>query len=552
MAETISTAPRLVGPSVDRLGTGRRAILGAALGASVTAGGVARRAAAASSVAVLRSPEQLRSAYDHVIVGAGSAGCVLAHRLSRAGRHILIIEAGEVATLPEIANPPDWPALQGSQVDWRYETTPQPGLGGRVVTCPRGKVVGGSSAINALAYQRGHRAAYDRWPEGWRYADLLPYFKRAETFSGGADAWHGGDGPLHVLALAGVADRTPIAGAFVEAAQERNFSYAPDIGGATPTGAGWNQLSVRDGVRDDAATAYLGALEGPVVDLLVDTRVIGLALERGRCVGVQLTNRVVRPDGDVLLCAGAIDSPRFLMLAGIGPAADLMALGLPVARDLPEVGRNLEDHLLVAGVAYEALREVPRSHYNHADSLLYVPRAPNESPELLVMCLSLPFVTPAVGKLPAPAYVLVPCLMRPQSRGRVRLASADPVAPALIDPNYLADPADLEALADGVALARDIGAAAAFAGWRAREVYPGPAAAGRADLRVFVRRAANSFHHPTGTCAIGAVVDTALRVYGIAGLRIVDASVFPSIPQSMVNAATIAVAERASDLILMG
>ena len=253
---------------------------------------------------------------------------------------------------------------------------------------------------------------------------------------------------------------------------------------------------------------------------------MGLAMERGRCVGVRLGDRVVRPDGDVLLCAGAIDLPRLLMLAGIGLAADLMALGLQVAHDLPDVGRNLEDHLLVAGVAYTALRDVPRSHYNHADSPLDVPRAPDESPDLLVMCLSLPFVTASVGKLSAPAYVCVPCLMRPQSRGQVRLASADPVVPALIDPNYLAEPADIETLADGVALAREIGAAAAFADWRAREVYPGPSAAGRVDLRAFVRRAANSFHHPTGTCRIGAcaVVDTTLRVYGITGLRVVDAS----------------------------
>jgi choline dehydrogenase-like flavoprotein len=552
MTEVISAKPQQASVSDDRRGSGRRAILGAALGAGVSMSGVAPRTAVASSIAVLTSPEELRPVYDHVIIGAGSAGCVLANRLGRAGRRVLIIEAGTMGTLPAIANPPDWPELQGSSVDWCYETTPQPGLEGRVVTCPRGKVVGGSSTINALAYQRGHRAAYDRWPEGWRYADLLPCFKRAETFSGGADAWHGGDGPLHVLSLAGVADRTPIAGAFIEAAQERGFPYAPDIGGATPTGVGWNQLSIRHGMRDDGATAYLGRLEGATVDLLVGTRVMGLAMERGRCVGVRLSDRVVRPDGDVLLCAGAIDSPRLLMLAGIGPAADLMALGLQVSHDLPDVGRNLEDHLLVAGVAYTALREVPRSHYNHADSLLYVPRAPDESPDLLVMCLSLPFVTAGVGELSAPAYVLVPCLMRPQSRGRVRLASADPVVPALIDPNYLAEPVDLETLADGVALARDIGAAAAFADWRAREVYPGPSAAGRVDLRAFVRRAANSFHHPTGTCSIGAVVDTTLRVYGAAGLRVVDASVFPSIPQSMVNAATIAAAERASDLVLSG
>ena len=338
---------------------------------------VAPRTATASSIAVLTTLEELRPTYDHIIIGAGSAGCVLAHRLGRAGRRVLIIEAGGTATLPAIANPPDWPELQGSQVDWRYETTPQAGLEGRVVTCPRGKIVGGSSTINALAYQRGHRAAYDCWPEGWRYMDLLPYFKRAETFSGGADAWHGGDGPLHVLSLAGVADRTPVASAFIEAAQERGFHYAPDIGGATPTGVGWNQLSVRHGVRDDAATAYFDRLEGAAVDLLVGTQVMGLAIERGRCVGVRLSDRTVRPDGDVLLCAGAINSPRLLMLAGIGPAADLMALGLQVASDLPDVGRNLEDHLLVAGVAYAARREVPRSHYNHANSLLYVPRAPD-------------------------------------------------------------------------------------------------------------------------------------------------------------------------------
>ena len=196
---------------------------------------------------------------------------------------------------------------------------------------------------------------------------------------------------------------------------------------------------------------------------------------------------------------------------------------------------------------------MPRSHYNHADALLYVPRAnPAESPEHLVMCLSLPFVLPTVGPLPAPAYVLVPCLMRPRSRGSVKLASADPRAAALIDPNHLSDPADLDLLVEGVSLAREIGAAAAFADWRAGEVYPGPKATSAADIRNFILRAANSFHHPVGTCRIGAVVDQALRVKGVANLRVIDASVFPGIPQAMTNAATIAVAEKASDLVLAG
>jgi choline dehydrogenase-like flavoprotein len=535
----------------------RRDVLAAALGSGVALAGLARFAMAAPGVGIAVSPEQLRPAYDYVIVGAGSAGCVLAHRLSRAGRRVLLIEAGGPAKLAAIAEPPDWPELQGSSADWRYSTTPQPGLGGRVVPCPRGKVVGGSSAINALAYQRGHPAAYDRWPEGWRHSDLLPYFKRAETFSGGADAWRGGDGPLHVLSLADVADRTPVASAFIEAAQDLGFPMTPDLGGAVTTGVGWNQLSIKGHRRDDAATAYLGGLDGVTLDLLVGTPVLGLAIEGGRCVGVRLAGRVVRPESEVLLCAGAIDSPRLLMISGLGPADELKALGIPVVRDLPDVGRHLADHLLVAGVAYAARREVPRSHYNHADALLYVPRGrgsgpDGEPPDLLVMCLSLPFVLPGVGTLAPPAYVLVPCLMQPRSRGRVRLASAEPLAPALIDPNYLSEPADLDLLAEGVALAREIGAGAAFDDWRAREVFPGPGGIDAAGRRGFVLRAANSFHHPVGTCRIGSVVDGALRVEGVAGLRVVDASVLPGIPQAMVNAATIAVAERASDLVLAG
>lgn len=531
----------------------RRGALAATIGGGLALSGLSRSAGAASGVRVLASNEQLRASYDYVIVGAGSAGCVLARRLGLAGRRILVIEAGGQATLPAIADPPEWPKLQGSEVDWRYVTTPQPGLGGRIIRCPRGKVMGGSSAINALAYQRGHPAAYDRWPEGWRFADLLPYFKRAETFSGGGNAWRGGDGPLHVLSLADVADRTPLASAFVTASQDLGYRMTPDIGGEVTTGVGWNQLSIKDRHRDDAATAYLGSLENVAVDLLVNTQVAGLAIEAGRCIGVRLSERVVRADAEVLLCAGAIDSPRLLMLSGIGPADHLRSLGIPIVSDLPDVGRHLEDHLLVAGVAYAAKREVPRSHYNHCDALLYVPRTdPNESPEHLVMCLSLPFVLPGVGPLPPPAYVLVPCLMRPRSRGNLKLASADPLAPALIDPNYLSEPADLDLLVEGISIAREIGAGAAFADWRAREVYPGPGNTGTAELRKFVLRAADSFHHPVGTCRIGDVVDPALRVKGVAGLRVIDASVFTGIPQAMINAATIAVAEKASDLVLAG
>ena len=297
----------------------RRKALTATVGGGLALSSLARSAAAMSGVRILESPEQLRSAYDYVIVGAGSSGCVLAHRLGLAGRRVLVLEAGGQAKLAAIADPPEWPKLQGSQVDWRYLTVPQPGLGGRIIRCPRGKVVGGSSTINALAYQRGHPAAYDRWPAGWRAADLLPYFKRAETFSGGASAWRGGTGPLHVLSLADVTDRTPVAAAFIKASQGLGFSMTPDIGGEVTTGVGWNQLSIKGGVRDDAATAYLGSLGSVTVDLLVDTEVLGLVIEGGRCIGLRLSEHIVR--AIVNLVAITIEKARAIEDASHAEAA---------------------------------------------------------------------------------------------------------------------------------------------------------------------------------------------------------------------------------------
>ena len=425
---------------------------------------------------------------------------------------------------------------------------------------PRGKVLGGSSAINALAYQRGHPSGYDRWAAagcpGWGFSDLLPYFRRAETFSGGADAWHGGTGPQHVLALEHAQDRHPVAAAFLAAAVGRGFPFSTDIGGERTAGAAWNQLSIAGTRRDSTATAYLDPIAGrPNLTVLTGAQVLYLTIEAGRCTGLVFRHhgvtRRVRAEREVILAAGAVDSPKLLQLSGIGPADHLRSLRIPVVVDLPGVGAGLQDHILGAGVAYEARRPVPRSRYNHGEALLYVPDEPG--PEILIMSVTLPFVLPSVGPAPSPAYVLTPCLMRPRSRGSVRLASADPRDPPLIDPGFLAEPNDLDVLVRAIVIAREIGAASELADWRKREVYPGPGVTDRRALRDFARRAANSFHHPVGTCRMGtdeaAVVDPALRVRGIQGLRVVDASVMPSLPQAMVNAATIAVAERASDLI---
>ncbi len=557
-------AVRAIGHDLARERIDRRGALTAGIAAGLSLASLS--ALAESEPGPVRGEQAdadaLPAEVDYVIVGAGSAGCVLAHRLS-ADRdlRVLLLEAGGPATMPEIAVPADWPKLSGSAVDWRYVTTGQAGLGGRVVPYPRGKVLGGSSAINALAYQHGHPSGYDRWSAagcpGWGFADLLPYFRRAETFSGGPDDWHGGDGPQHVLALEHAPDRHPVAGAFLAAAVGQGFPFSTDIGGERTTGAAWNQLSIVGARRDSTATAYLDPIAGrPNLTVLTGAEMRHLTVEAGRCTGLIFRyldgEHRVRAEREVILAAGAVDSPKLLQLSGIGAADRLRALGIPVSVDLAGVGENLQDHILGAGVAYEARRPVPLSRYNHGEGLLYVPHEPG--PEVLIMSVTLPFVLPSVGRAPSPAYVLTPCLMRPRSRGSIRLASADPRDPPLIDPGFLTDPDDLEVMVGAVALARELGAAPELSDWRQREVFPGPGVTDHKGLRDFARRAANSFHHPVGTCRMGtdedAVVDPALRVRGVQELRVVDASVMPSLPQAMVNAATIAIAERAADLIL--
>jgi choline dehydrogenase len=506
--------------------------------------------------------DPLRRRVDFIIVGGGSAGCVLANRLSAdRGVHVVVLEAGGWPTEPMIDAPGAWPALQGGANDRKYQTVAQPGLDGRALPCPRGLGFGGSSLLNAMGHQRGAAKAYDRWnalgATGWTHERLLPFHKRSETYSRGGDAWRGGDGPLDVLAV-DPARAHPVASAFLDSARTMKFEWSEDLNGRSAAAACWNQFTIGAGnVREHAARAYLEPVANrPNLQLLADAPVQRLKITRGRCTGVTYLH-AGRPvelvaERGVIMAAGAIDTPRLLMLSGLGPAAALRGLGIEVAADLPGVGQNLHDHPLVGGIAYQATKPVPTSSYNHGEGMLFTKVNAGDVPDMLIMSVTVPFVIPTVGTPPPDCYTLVPCVMQPRSRGSVRLASADPAAAAIIDPGTYSDPADLETMVSGVEIAREVASQGAMREWALREAFPGPQVTTRAGLREFVKRGTSPFYHPVGTARMGgdgAPVTPELRVRGISGLWVADASVMPQIVPAMTNAATVAIAERGSDLI---
>jgi choline dehydrogenase-like flavoprotein len=497
------------------------------------------------------------ASYDYVVVGAGSAGSVVARRLLDAGATVAVIEAGGLATSPAIHDPGRWPELSLSELDWGHFTDPQAACAGRRLRWPRGKVVGGSGAMNGMAYIRGHRLDYDGWAyhgcPGWAYDDVLPIFKRSEDFDRGESEFHGIGGPLRVMTRY---EPHPLLAAMVAASQEAGIPFNDDHNGAELDGVGYTQLTIRDGVRVTSWSAFLEPVaSSPGLTLYTGARARRLRFSGRRCTGVEIGGEVVEARSEVVLCAGTIESPKLLLLSGIGPADELHKLGIASVADLP-VGRNLHDHLL-APVIFSSPRPmppvVPGLTQLHAH-LFWRSRPGLPVPDTQPLCFHLPLYDPAWMKGPADGYTIDGGLIRPESRGAIRLTSADPDAPLSIDPCCLSCDADVDALVASVELCREIGRQPALAEWTAAELYPGAEVWTSEELRDYVRRTVISYHHQVGTCRMGqddrAVVDPELRVLGIEGLRVADASIMPSVTTGNTNAPTIMIGERVFDLLL--
>jgi choline dehydrogenase len=525
--------------------------------------------------------------YDYVIVGAGSAGCVLAARLTEnPSVQVLLLEAGPPDDADEIHMPAAQTLLYQSRFDWGYRTAPQDRAAGQSVYWPRGKVVGGSSSINAMIYIRGNKHDYNTWRDeygcdGWGYNDILPYFLRAEHNSRGASAYHGTGGPLSVV---DPKFKSSLEEAFVDSAINAGSVANSDFNGASQDGVGFYQVTQKEGRRWSVADAYLHPAEDrPNLTVLTDALVTSVVIDAGRAVGVRYSHRgtehVARAEGEVILSGGAINSPQLLLLSGIGPADQLRELGIVVQVDSPGVGANLSDHPIVAALwstpRVRGLAELagPKNVFrwqlmhsgpmttNIAQSGGFVRSSPGlPAPDIQWHALPAGFRNGGLADPTDRAMSVLVTLVDVASRGRITLRTADPRHKPIIDPGYLSDRADVDALVRAVGMVREIAEAKPMRRICKAELTPGPDVQNEAELRDFVRHDVTTIFHPVGTCAmsggsrldagrIAGVVDTELRVHGVDGLRVVDASVMPTVPRGNTNAPTIAIAERAADLI---
>ena len=526
--------------------------------------------------------------YDYIIVGAGSAGCVLAGRLGEdPDIRILLLEAGPRDTDPLIHIPIGIGKMHAQRRhDWGYDAEPEDALGGRSVEAMRGKVLGGSSSINVMAYVRGNRGDYDRWAQkgctGWSYADILPYFRRSETWEGGADAYRGGAGPLDVVPAR---TQDPLFPDWIEAGNSAGFGFTDDYNGAKQEGLGRSQWTIRNGRRCSAAVAFLRpAIRRGNVAVETEALASRVILDGSRAVGVSYlqdgVEHTARAEREVILSGGVFNSPQLLMLSGIGPAEHLRDFGIDVALDLPGVGGNLQDHLAVmvsvertapghfhATMRYDKLAvNMPRAYVAGAGPATWLPNGLHgfikTRPELAVPDIQ--FITrgtaadahpwfPGVKPAYTDTFGMRPVLLHPESRGRLRLRSADPRKPILIGQNFLSARGDLDTLRDGFKAVREVLCQPGLARHTKGEIRPGPGVKTDAEIDAWIRETAITAHHPMGTCKMGidedSVLDTEFRVRGTESLRVVDAAAMPDLVSGNINACVLMMAEKAADMI---
>jgi choline dehydrogenase-like flavoprotein len=506
------------------------------------------------------TPEtNIEPSHDYVIVGAGSAGCAVAARLSEdPDATVLLLEAGGDGLREIVDQPPMWPTLAGTERDWSLETVRMRGTG-HVHALPRGRGLGGSHAINAMAFMRGHRSDFDSWAyagnPGWSFEQVLPYFKRIETVPAGDPRYRGTDGPLQI---GPTADPHPLSLAFVEACDQAGHPLRNDFNCGELDGAGLHDMTIVDGHRQTTADAYLRpVLSRPNLTVELNAHAHRLRVAHGRCTGVDYVRdgavHHAEATGEVVLCAGAIGSPQLLLLSGIGDPRDLSALDIPVVTGLSGVGRNLHDHILLRGICVESARPIPAGHGNLGEAVLYWRSDDGlPGPDLQIVMVHAGFHNPWQAE-PVNAYTFAVAHMRPASRGTLSLASSDPTDAPLIDLDYLGERHDWKMLVRGIEQALELRTQPAFTGWHGRDAMSGIERGDRRSLLDFLAQGASTFSHAVGTCRMGidedAVVDPELRVRGIQGLRVADASIMPSITSTNTNAATIMIAEKAADLI---
>jgi choline dehydrogenase-like flavoprotein len=524
--------------------------------------------------------------FDYIIVGGGSAGCVLAARLTEdADVNVALLEAGPADSSVLIHCPAGLAVLaKNGDANWKFDTAAQPGLNGRRGYQPRGKVLGGSSSVNAMIYIRGQREDYDGWAAegnpGWGYDDVLPYFKKAEDNARGGDTFHGNSGPLHVQDLTTPNRLGPV---FVQAGQQAGYAHNPDFNGASQEGVGMYQVTHKNGERFSAAKGYLTPnLRRPNLHVFTGAHTTRILLEHKRAVGVELLHegetKQLRASREVLLCAGAIQSPQILMLSGIGPHRHLVEKGIATLHDLPGVGQNLHDHIDIVqmvnapqltesfGVSFTGIVNAIKGIFewrrqrtgmlttNFAEAGGFIKSQPEErTPDLQFHFAIAKLVNHGRSTVLGHGYSCHVCLLRPVSRGSVTLASKDPMEPPVIDPNFLGERDDVERLVRGFKLMRKLLQQPALVALGGKEVPKSAAAQSDLQIEQFIRDNADTVYHPVGSCRMGRgpldVVDHELRVHGIQALRVVDASIMPRLVSGNTNAPTIMIAEKAADLI---